>query len=150
MLSIGDQAPLFTLRADNDELCSLSQFIGKQVILYFYPKNDTPGCTKEACDLRDLLPSFTNLNTVIIGVSKDSTSSHNKFKSKYQLPFILVSDPNAEVCTKYEVMNPKSMFGKSFLSIQRSTFLIDANGIIKNIWRNVKVPGHAAMLLNNL
>lgn len=148
-LKIGDKAPLFTLPTDSNELLSLQNLKGKNVILYFYPKDDTPGCTKEACDFRDSFPLLKD-NVVILGISKDSPASHQKFKQKYDLPFTLLSDKDAKVCEAYGVINPKSMFGKTFLGIQRSTFLIDENGIIQRIWRKVKVPQHVEAVLNEI
>lgn len=141
-LAIGDTAPDFTLPTDQHDILSLKDLRGKNIVLYFYPKDDTPGCTQEACDFRDTLEQFTAKNTVILGVSKDKAESHQKFKQKYGLPFTLLVDANADVCEKYGVINKKSLFGKSFLGITRSTFLIDANGILRGIWRKVKVKGH--------
>lgn len=150
VLKIGDQAPEFALIADNNETVSLKQFRGKKVILYFYPKDHTPGCTQEACDFRDRFPQFTQQQAVILGVSKDSPATHQKFKQKQGLPFTLLSDHDAVVCEAYGVINPKSMFGKTFLGIQRSTFLIDEQGLIQGIWRKVKVPNHAEILFQHL
>lgn len=150
VLKMGDQAPEFTLLADNNEAVSLKQFRGKKVILYFYPKDNTPGCTQEACDFRDQLAEFTRHQAVILGISKDRPETHLKFKQKYSLPFTLLSDKEAQACEAYGVINPKSMFGKTFLGIQRSTFLIDENGIIRGIWRKVKVSKHVAAVLEQL
>jgi peroxiredoxin Q/BCP len=147
MLAIGDRAPYFALIADNNQQKTLDDFQGQQIVLYFYPKDNTPGCTKEACEFRDAWQYFTDKNTVIIGVSKDSPTSHQQFKAKYNLPFMLLSDPDATVCTDYAVIKPKSIFGKSFLGIQRTTFLIDQNGYIKNIWPQVTVKAHAQAVL---
>lgn len=149
-LNIGDKAPEFTLLADNNELITLQNFRGKKVILYFYPKDNTPGCTREACDFRDMLPQFNQQNTAIIGISKDSAERHYKFKEKYKLPFTLLADTHGEVCDAYGVFTKKLLFGKSFLSVQRSTFLIDEQGIIRAIWRKVKVNGHSKQVLNEL
>jgi thioredoxin-dependent peroxiredoxin len=149
-LKTGDKAPTFTLLADNNQPFSLQDLKGKKVILYFYPKDDTPGCTKEACDFRDSFPHFNQHQAVILGISKDSPARHQKFKQKYNLPFTLLSDQDAKVCEAYGVINPKSMFGKTFLGIQRSTFLIDENGVIQGIWRKVKVPQHVEAVLNEI
>lgn len=149
-LNVGDQAPDFTLLSDQGKNITLQNLRGKKVILYFYPKDDTPGCTKEACDFRDALTNFAAKNTEIIGISKDNPARHQKFKQKYSLPFTLLTDENADVCVAYGVINKKSLFGKSFLGIQRSTFLIDEQGIIRHIWRKVKVNGHSQQVLNEL
>ena len=148
-LQIGDLAPDFTLQSDKEnQLFTLSHQRGKKIILYFYPKDHTPGCTKEACDFRDHLMTFTQRGIEIIGVSKDSAKQHGKFKEKYSLPFTLLVDANADVCSAYGVINKKSLFGKTFLGIERSTFFIDEKGIIRAIWRKVKVPGHVEQILN--
>ncbi len=150
-LKIGDNAPEFRLPADTGELISLDGFCGqKNVVLYFYPKDDTPGCTMEAKDFRDNVEEFSTLNTVIIGVSKDNIKSHINFKVKYSLPFCLIFDENAESLQKYGVWIEKSMFGKKYMGIDRTTFLIDKSGKIKQIWRNVKVKGHVLDILNEV
>lgn len=149
-LQIGDLAPDFTLLNENEESITLSALRGKKVVLYFYPKDMTPGCTQEACDFRDSFSQFRKHNTEIFGISKDKAKSHGKFKEKYQLPFSLLVDGDAKVCTAYDVVNPKSLFGKTFLGIQRSTFLIDEKGVIRAIWRGVKVSGHIEKVLNEI
>ncbi|MDR3492231.1 MAG: thioredoxin-dependent thiol peroxidase [Gammaproteobacteria bacterium] len=146
-LNVGDKAPEFSLLSDKNEKITLSELRGKKVVLYFYPKDNTPGCTKEACDFRDALPQFTESNTLIFGISKDNPKKHTQFKEKYNLPFTLLADENADVCAAYGVIDKKSLFGKTFLGIQRSTFLIDENGMIKAIWRKVKVPTHIQAVL---
>jgi peroxiredoxin Q/BCP len=148
-LMVGDTAPDFTLPTDieNNEV-TLSKLHGKKVILYFYPKDDTPGCTKEACDFRDNISQFTQHGINIFGISKDSAKAHTKFKNKFSLPFTLLVDAHADVCAAYGVINKKSLFGKTFLGITRSTFLIDEEGIIQAIWRKVKVPGHVEQVLH--
>lgn len=148
-LKIGDSAPDFTLptEVENKEI-SLKELRGKKIILYFYPKDSTPGCTKEACDFRDHFAKFQQQGVEIFGISKDNARTHTKFKEKYALPFTLLVDANADVCEAYGVINKKSLFGKTFLGIQRSTFLIDEQGTIRGIWRKVKVPGHVEQLLN--
>jgi peroxiredoxin Q/BCP len=147
-LQVGDVAPDFTLPSDKNEKISLQSLRGKMVIVYFYPKDNTPGCTKQACDFRDALPDFITRDAVILGISKDSPKHHQKFKEKYLLPFPLLADENGDVCEAYDVINKKSLFGKTFLGITRSTFLIDEKGIIRAIWRKVKVPGHVQQVLN--
>lgn len=142
-LSIGDLAPDFTLATESaHQKITLSHLRGKKIILFFYPKDNTPGCTKEACHFRDEAITFNKLNTEILGISKDGSLSHTKFKEKYQLPFHLLADDKGTVCDAYGVFKEKSIFGKTFLGINRSTFLIDEAGIIRAIWRNVKVSDH--------
>lgn len=148
-IEIGQKAPDFKLLADDGKQIALSDLRGKKVILYFYPKDDTSGCTKEACGFSETQNDFTKTKAVIIGVSKDSVTSHQKFKQKYQLPFILLSDDQGLVCEKYKVMAEKSMYGKKYIGIERSTFLIDEQGIVQKIWRKVKVDGHVAEVLEN-
>lgn len=149
-LNIGDKAPDFTLPSDQHISVSLKDFRGKKVVLYFYPKDNTPGCTREACDFRDSLEKLSSQNTVVIGISKDSPERHQKFKQKYTLPFTLLADENGDVCEAYGIINKKSLFGRTFLGIQRSTFLIDEQGIIRAIWRKVKVTGHTKQVLDEL
>ncbi|MBB3064471.1 thioredoxin-dependent thiol peroxidase [Limibacillus halophilus] len=146
-LNVGDKAPDFTLPSDGGGSISLSGLKGKTVVLYFYPKDDTPGCTKEACGFRDSLPDFTGIDAVVIGVSKDSVAKHDKFKAKYELPFPLVSDEDGSVCEAYGTWVEKSMYGRKYMGIDRATFLIDAEGKIASIWRKVKVPGHVEEVL---
>ena len=117
---------------------------GRNVVLYFYPKDDTPGCTKEACGFRDALPDFSKLDAEIIGASKDSPAKHDKFKAKYELPFTLVSDEDGKMIEAYGSWIEKNMYGRKYMGIDRSTFLIDANGVIRKIWRKVKVKDHVA------
>jgi peroxiredoxin Q/BCP len=149
-LNIGDMAPDFTLHSESEENVSLKALRGKKVILYFYPKDSTPGCTREASDFRDQFPNFKKLSVEVFGISKDSAKSHTKFKEKYELPFSLLVDNNADVSEAYGVVDKKSMFGKTFLGITRSTFLIDEHGKIKALWRKVKVTGHVEQILNEL
>lgn len=149
-LNIGDTAPDFSLPSDTNEIISLRKLAGKKVILYFYPKDNTPGCTKQACDFRDALPAFQAKDAIVFGISKDNTKRHEKFKEKYALPFTLLTDENADVCEAYGVIDKKSLFGKTFLGIQRSTFLIDEKGKISAIWRKVKVPGHVQAVLEKI
>lgn len=149
-LTIGEQAPDFSLQTDTGDIFTLSKHRGQPLVLYFYPKDNTPGCTKQACDFRDHHAAFKKKGIQIFGISKDSPVSHTKFKQKYALPFTLLVDADAEVCLAYGVMKKKSLFGKSFLGIQRSTFYIDEQGIIQGMWRGVKVPGHVEKILNEI
>ena len=149
-LKVGDLAPDFTLKADDGREVTLSKLRGKKVVLYFYPKDNTPGCTKEACDFRDNFEAFKEKDALVFGISKDSEKAHTKFKDKYALPFTLLVDDNADVCEAYGVVNKKSMFGKTFLGITRSTFVIDEEGKISAIWRKVKVPGHVEQVLDEV
>ena len=149
-LASGDKAPNFTLQSDQNKTIALNDFLRKKVILYFYPKDNTPGCTREACDFPDHTPHFTEENAVILGISKDAPEKHQKFKQKYTLPFTLLSDENGDVCVAYGVIKKKSLFGRSFLGIQRSTFLIDEQGFIRAIWRKVKVTGHSKQVIDEI
>lgn len=149
-LQSGDAAPAFNLPANNGEKVSLSGLKGKWVVLYFYPKDDTPGCTREACAFRDTKPKWTKKGAVVLGVSKDNPQSHQKFIDKYNLNFLLLADSAGEVIEKYGAFKKKSMFGKTFLGIERSTFLIDPNGVIKKVWRKVKVDGHEEEVLKEI
>ncbi|WP_026693440.1 thioredoxin-dependent thiol peroxidase [Peribacillus kribbensis] len=141
-LTIGKQAPGFTLSATNGEEVSLSDFKGKNVVIYFYPKDMTPGCTTEACDFRDAHEEFEKLDAVILGISPDPVESHGKFAGKYGLPFLLLADENQEAAEKYGVWKLKKNFGKEYMGIERSTFLIDKEGALVKEWRKVKVEGH--------
>lgn len=147
-LAKGDKAPSFAMDTNDGEHVTLDSLKGKNVVLYFYPKDDTPGCTIEAKDFRDLYEEFEKANTVIIGVSKDSVKSHEKFKDKYCLPFPLGADEDGKVCEAYGVWVEKSMYGKKYMGIQRATFLIDDKGIIQQIWPKVSVKGHAKEVLD--
>ncbi len=147
MLSEGMQAPEFIVNDQNGKSISLSDFKGKKIVLYFYPKDNTSGCTKEACDFRDSINLFEKNNTVVLGVSIDSESSHQKFIGKYELPFTLLSDSNKELVQKYGVWKEKSMYGKKYMGTERTTFLIDENGKIMKVFNKVKVPGHVSELL---
>lgn len=143
----GDKAPDFTVPADGGGKVSLKDLKGKTVVLYFYPKDDTSGCTAEACAFRDALPDFAKVKAAVVGVSRDSVASHDKFKRKFRLPFPLASDEDGKVCQAYGVWVEKSMYGRKYMGIERSTFLIDAKGVIRRVWRKVKVPGHADEVL---
>jgi peroxiredoxin Q/BCP len=148
MPAVGDVAHDFVLPTDNGNSITLSQFKGqKNVVLYFYPKDDTPGCTTEAKDFRDAMDAFTAANTVIIGISKDDVASHDEFKAKYCLPFNLASDSNSDICERYAVWGEKNMYGKKYMGITRATFLVDQQGKIAKVWPRVKVEGHAQDVL---
>ncbi|MFO7446345.1 MAG: thioredoxin-dependent thiol peroxidase [Ignavibacteriaceae bacterium] len=142
MLEEGKKAPDFKLKNQDGKEISLSDFKGKKVILYFYPKDDTPGCTKEACSFRDDFPKFENVDAVILGVSPDSVKSHKKFIEKHNLPFNLLSDESKEMLEKYGVWKEKSMYGKKYMGVERTTYIIDEEGKIKKIFNKVKVPDH--------
>ena len=150
MLEAGTKAPVFALPDQHGKVHKLSDYKGKWVILYFYPKDMTPGCTVEACNFRDDFPAFGNLDAFILGVSKDSVARHKKFVEKYDLPFTLLSDEEGSVCEAYGVWNKKSMYGKFFMGINRSTFLINPEGKIARVYPKVKVKEHAAELLQAL
>ena len=147
MAKIGEQAPDFTAKTDGGGEITLSKLRGKTVVLYFYPKDDTPGCTKEACGFRDALPDFSKVDAEIIGVSRDSVAKHDKFKAKFELPFALASDEDGSVCEAYGTWVEKSMYGRKYMGIDRATFLIDEKGVIRGAWRKVKVPGHVEAVL---
>lgn len=147
MLKIGDKAPDFKLKSDAGENISLKDLKGKKVILYFYPKDMTSGCTAEACDFRDNIKKFEKKNTVVIGVSADDTASHVKFKEKYDLPFTLLSDETKGMLKDYGVWKEKSMYGKKYMGIERTTYVIDEKGKIEKIFNKVKVDGHINELL---
>ena len=146
-VQIGDKAPDFSLPTDGNGMVTLSKLRGKPVVLYFYPKDDTSGCTAEACGFRDTFPDYGKTGATVIGVSRDSVASHDKFKKKYQLPFILASDGEGKVTEAYGVWVEKSMYGRKYMGIDRSTYLIDKNGVVRGAWRKVKVPGHVAEVL---
>ena len=140
----GQKAPDFTGATDGGGKLKLSDLRGKPVVLYFYPKDDTPGCTTEACGFRDSAAAFKKLKAQVIGLSKDSVARHDKFKAKYQLNFPLVSDEDGKVCEKYGTWIEKSLYGRKYMGIDRATFLIDKDGVVRKIWRKVKVAKHVA------
>lgn len=146
-LDAGALAPDFTLPADNGETVTLSAMRGKNVVLYFYPKDDTSGCTKEAIAFSGMIDDFTQANTVILGMSPDSAAKHDKFKAKHELTVKLVADEEKQALQAYGVWAEKSMYGKKYMGVERSTFLIDTDGKIAKVWRKVKVPGHAEAVL---
>jgi peroxiredoxin Q/BCP len=149
-IEIGQIAPLFSLISDEGEEISLAELKGKYVVLYFYPKDDTPGCTIEAQDFSKKNAEFEKLEAIVLGVSKDNVASHCKFIDKYKLSISLLADENGEVCKSYDVIKEKSMFGKKYFGIDRSTFLIDKMGRIIDSWTSVKVKGHVDEVLKNL
>lgn len=146
----GQEAPDFTLLSDSGTSVRLQDFRGRPVVLYFYPKDDTPGCTREACAFRDRKSEMEQLGAVVLGVSPDDVESHKKFREKYQLNFPLLCDPDHKVAEMYGAWTEKVRFGKKSMGIQRSTFLIDANGIVRRVWKNVKVDGHDEQVLEAL
>ncbi|MFV1850222.1 MAG: thioredoxin-dependent thiol peroxidase [Thalassospira sp.] len=146
-LDVGDKAPDFELPTDGNGSVKLSDLAGKPVVIYFYPKDMTPGCTTKSCEFRDAEPDFSAVDAQIIGISKDSASRHDKFKAKHDLNFILASDENGTTCEDYGVWKEKSMYGKKFMGIERTTFVIDGTGVIRKAWHKVKVKGHVAEVL---
>ena len=147
-LDVGDNAPEFTIATDGGGSFSLSEMKGYNVIIYFYPKDDTPGCTKEACGFRDMVPDFSDSSAKIIGISKDTVAKHDKFKSKYELPFLLGADLEGNVCEAYGTWVEKSMYGRQYMGIERATFLVDKEGVLQGVWRKVKVKGHVEEVLS--
>ncbi|KQB97794.1 alkyl hydroperoxide reductase [Loktanella sp. 1ANDIMAR09] len=145
--AIGDTAPDFSLPRDGGEIVNLSDFKGKKVVLYFYPKDDTPGCTKEAIGFTDMVEAFAAEDTIVLGVSKDSVKKHDKFVAKHDLKIALLSDEEGDVCERYGTWVEKSMYGKTYMGIERATYLIGADGKIAQVWRKVKVPGHVEAVL---
>lgn len=150
MLKEGDKAPSFSLTSDGGETVSLKEFKGKTVVLYFYPKDMTPGCTQEACDFRDQQAKFKKAKAVVLGVSKDSLERHVKFREKYELNFPLLSDEDGKVCEAYGVWKEKSLYGRKFMGIERTTFIIGPTGKIEKIFSKVKVKGHSEEVLGEI
>ena len=149
-IEVGKNAPTFTLPSDSGEEISLADLKGKNVVLYFYPKDDTPGCTIEAQDFSKKLKDFEALDTIVLGVSKDNIKSHCKFVEKYDLKVTLLADETQKTCKDYDVIKEKSMLGKKYMGIERSTFLINKIGKLSKIWRQVKVNGHVEEVLEAL
>jgi len=147
VLNEGDSAPAFSLPGAGGETVSLAALKGKKIVLYFYPKDDTSGCTKEAIEFNGLREKFAKAKTVVVGMSPDSANSHDKFREKYELALPLAADENKEILSAYGVWVEKSMYGRKYMGVERTTFLIDAKGKIAKIWRKVKVPGHAEEVL---
>ena len=146
-LAPGGKAPEITLPRDGGTSVSLSDFAGQKVVLYFYPKDDTPGCTTEAIGFTEMATEFAAAGAVVLGVSKDPVKKHDKFVAKYELGIALLSDEDSDVCERYGTWGEKSMYGKTYMGIERATFLIGADGTISHIWRKVKVPGHVNAVL---
>ena len=146
----GEPAPDFSLVSDSDETVRLSDFRGKRLVLYFYPKDDTPGCTAEACEFRDAYDTYRERGIEILGVSPDDVTSHQKFKSKYELPFTLLADPDHATAERYGVWGERKFAGKKYMGINRSTFLIDEDGNVARAMRGIKPAGHAAKVLDEL
>jgi len=146
-LSVGEKAPDFNLLDQNSQTVSLDSYRGQHVLLYFYPKDDTPGCTTEACNFRDDYSSYQNAKVVILGISPDSPTSHKKFQEKYQLPFTLLADENHQVCDMYKVWGLKKSFGKEYDGVHRTTYLIDPDGSIKEVFQKVSPAKHSAQVL---
>ena len=146
-VEIGKPAPKFEMPTDGGGKISLAELKGKRVVLYFYPKDDTPGCTTQACGFRDSLPDFKKVKATVIGVSRDSVAKHDKFKAKYALPFTLDSDEDGKTSAAYDTWVEKSMYGRKYMGMERSTFLIDEKGIVRGLWRKIKIPGHVDEVL---
>ncbi len=146
-IAAGNPAPGFTAPTNDGGSLCLEDLRGKAVVLYFYPRDDTPGCTREAQEFTEALPEFAAAGAVIVGVSKDTAAKHDKFREKYDLPFTLVSDAESDICERYGVWVEKKNYGKTFMGIERATFLIDADGNVSKVWRKVKVAGHVEKVL---
>jgi peroxiredoxin Q/BCP len=147
-IKVGSKVQNFSLEGTSNLQFNLNDFAGKNIIIYFYPKDSTPGCTNEGIDFKDLYESFKNLNTEIFGISRDSLKSHENFKAKYNFPFELLSDPDEEVCKLFDVIKMKNMYGKQVRGIERSTFIINDQGELIQEWRGVKVNGHVVEVLD--
>ena len=149
-IKVGDKAPAISLKDQDGKKVSLNDFKGKNIVLYFYPKDNTSGCTKEACNFRDEFPKFGKMKAIILGVSPDSVESHKKFANKYKLPFSLLSDENKTIIEKYGVWKEKSMYGRKYMGVERSTFIIDSTGKVRKIFRKVKVDDHNKEVMDAL
>jgi len=146
--TVGKKVPAFTAKATSEKTISLGDLAGGSVVLYFYPKDDTPGCTLEGQDFKANHARFRKLNATVLGVSRDTVASHEKFKAKFKFPFELLSDPDEKLCKLFDVIKEKNMYGKKVLGIERSTFLIDKDGVLQKEWRKVKVDGHVKAVLD--
>jgi peroxiredoxin Q/BCP len=146
-ISLGKKVPAFALPTSTGETWKLAEALGEKLVLYFYPKDMTSGCTLESQNFRDLHAAFRRAGARIVGISRDSARSHERFKEKERLPFELLADEDGKICTLFDVIKEKSMYGKKYLGIERSTFLLDATGVLRREWRKVKVPGHAEEVL---
>ena len=149
-VKLGEKIPDFTATSTGDSEFSLSENVGKNIVIYFYPKDNTPGCTKEGEDFRDQFAAFRANNAIIVGVSRDSVKSHDKFICKYNFPFDLLADEDETMCQLFNVIKEKNMYGRKYMGIERSTFLIDSNGTLIREWRKVKVKGHVEEVLDAL
>ncbi len=150
MVSVGKRVKNFTLPATGDQDLSLSEFSGRNLVIYFYPKDNTPGCTREGQDFRDLYQEFTAAGADILGVSRDSVRVHGNFRNKHDFPFHLLSDADEVLCKQFDVIREKKLYGRTYMGIDRSTFLIDGEGVLRHEWRKVRVPGHAQAVLDAL
>ena len=150
MVSVGKRVKNFTLPATGDQDLSLSDFKGRSLVIYFYPKDNTPGCTQEGQDFRDLYSKFEKAGADILGVSRDSVRTHENFKKKHEFPFHLLSDSDEKLCKQFDVIHEKKLYGRTYMGIERSTFLIDSEGVLKQEWRKLRVPGHAEAVLEAL
>jgi len=150
MMEIGNEVPLVQFKATNGVNTTLDSYRGQWLVIYFYPKDATPGCTIEGCDFRDHEKEFSLFNATIMGVSRDSLSSHEKFKANQNFPFELISDADETLCQLFDVIKMKSMYGKQVRGIERSTFIIDPNGLLRHVWRKVNVKGHVEEVLSEL
>ena len=147
---VGLEVPNFSAPMTSDQTFNISDYRGKHLVIYFYPKDSTPGCTDESIQFNDMQESFAKKNCLIFGVSRDSVKSHENFRSKYGFKFELISDGNEEVCQMFDVIKMKNMYGKQVRGIERSTFLIDSEGLLKKEWRKIKIPGHAQEVLDSI
>jgi peroxiredoxin Q/BCP len=146
-VAVGKKIPAFSSLVTGGGSWKSSAAAGKNLVIYFYPRDNTPGCTKEGEAFRDLAPAFAKANTAILGVSPDNIASHEKFKAKFEFPFELLSDEEQQLCQLFDVYREKSLYGRKFMGVERSTFLIDSSGVLRQEWRKVKVPGHAEAVL---
>lgn len=150
MVSVGKRVENFSLPATGDQDLSLSDFSGRKLIIYFYPKDNTPGCTREGQEFRDLYPEFVKAGADILGVSRDSVRTHGNFRNKHDFPFQLLSDSEESLCKQFDVIHEKKLYGRTYMGIERSTFLIDEKGILRQEWRKVRVPGHVEAVLETV
>ena len=150
MVSVGKRVENLTLPATGAQNLSLSDFKGRSLVIYFYPKDDTSGCTREGEDFRDLYPQFTKAGAEILGVSRDSVKAHENFRNKYRFPFHLLSDSEELLCNQFAVIQEKKLYGRTYMGIERSTFLLDSEGVLRKEWRKVRVPGHAEVVLETI
>jgi len=150
MVSVGKRVENFTLPATGDQNLSLTDFTGRKLVIYFYPKDNTPGCTTEGQNFRDLYPQFEAAGADVLGVSRDSIRTHGNFRNKHEFPFHLLSDSEELLCKQFDVIKEKKLYGRTYMGIERSTFLMDADGVLRQEWRKVRVPGHAQVVLDTI